>query len=249
MKKLGIFLALLLAGCSATPPSPAPSPPPPPTFGGDGVLVPVQDFITKNMPVKQTIATNKPRAYILLDKDRTGDNLVLCEAFRELLKPGEVFNPSATEITTWWPTIEDSGTGRDCITLVNNFDYAKAGSIRKNYKLREDGIYILAIDQLNRAVAIDLTAASDQQIREATALWIQVAQKSPLNSEVDNSEVDIESNSLLSRVFRGLCGEKSHTISANDIAAVVTSGGAAILGLVVAEAGKELVCGRSESIA
>lgn len=237
MRRLAVLSLIILAGCSI---APAPQEPPPPPFAS-GDYAPVRGYVTKNMPLSATVASDRPRAYVILDKSKQGDNRKLCEAFVRLPTEPDIINLATKPITTWWLTKGQTGEGRTCKQLVEEYDFGKATALRSAFGLGAKGIYILAVDQNNRALPINLTDANKSQMNDTALLWVKLAQEAgPAGS------ISVKSESLFDVAIRSFCDGKVEKVSADELAAAVGSGGTSILVSILVRAGKEFACKASD---
>lgn len=237
MRKILIVTTLVLGGCVASD-TPAPPPPAPAPFEDTANYVPVRDFLYGSAALSTTVQADRPRAYVLLDRDEKKDSGRLCEAFMDLPTGKGIINPNVKVVTTWWLTKEETAEDRSCKQLVDSFDYAKATSVRTSYGLGADGIYILAVDQNHHAFWINLTDASKKQMRNTVLLWLQTAaEQAP-----EAPGLAITSDSFWDRLKRKFCGAGGGSQSAAvNAAAGALAAGVTVVG-TVAVVGKEVVC-------
>ncbi|WP_374649236.1 hypothetical protein [Rhizorhabdus sp.] len=156
----------------------APPPPPPPVDGGSGQVaataVVVREMLPRGTAFSQTASSYPFRAVILLTNRNGSRNKKLCKAYMGLLTTPDIARqvvPGAQPIPTYWP-VKAPISASDCASMLAAYDYEAAKALLQVYGVADaKGPVFIVADENNRYAFIDLSKASEAQMRAVVTGW------------------------------------------------------------------------------
>ena len=188
-----LILALLLAGCAASPmrieepPVPAATPPEAPPPESAGAAAPPSPYATWD-----TLGTAPPMGYaaygyVVFTGGSAPAQLTrymkLCEAFKSHVLEARDTVPAGTptgqSTVTYWPVHGGDSTDADCVKLVQDYDYLRSQVLMKIGRIKGAGrgpfLLATAGTYRNRASAralvLDLSHVDQDQFGQALQVW------------------------------------------------------------------------------
>lgn len=155
------------------------APPPSPTVGESAGQTPATTVVVRELLPRErnfaATATAYPfRAIILLTNRNSSRNKKLCKAYVGLLTTPEVAQqvvPGAQPIPTYWP-VKATTSSTDCAAMLAAYDYEGAKALLQVYGLADvKGPVFIVADKNNRYAFIDLSKASEAQMRAIVTGW------------------------------------------------------------------------------
>lgn len=192
--KLCAVLALAtLFGCATMELAPPPPPPPSPTVGeltgqAPATTVVVRELLPRERNFAATATSYPFRAVILLTRQSSSRNKKLCKAYVGLLTTPEVAQqvvPGAQPIPTYWP-VTAATPSTDCTAMLAAYDYEAAKALLQVYGVADaKGPVLIVADKNNRYAFINLSKASEAQMRTVVTGWYAgVAQNGLKNATI-----------------------------------------------------------------
>ncbi len=168
-------VAALTACSSMTIPPP---PPPPAVDGGQGetaaTAVVVREMLPRGTAFSTTAASYPFRAIILLTDRSSARNKKLCKAYMDLLTTPDIARlvvPGAQPIPTYWP-VRSPISSTDCATMLSTYDFEAAKALLQVYgRADAKGPVFIVADRNNRFAFIDMSSASEAQMRSVVTGW------------------------------------------------------------------------------
>lgn len=149
------------------------------------------------------------RAIILLTDRNRSRNKKLCAAYLETLAPGDVAKetvPGAKLIPTYWPTI-GAASPMNCEAMLQNYDYDAAKVLLQVYGIgnAKGPVFVIA-DRKNNFAFVDLSKASNNQIRETVVGWYRSVRANGLQN------VALTSPNFLAVLGKVVCGVTTEVV-------------------------------------